>query len=85
MGRGNDGTGWSMSIWPRRPPDGQDRKHYPHGTLQIARRTRQRTPKAAALDDRTDEQKLEDGLTKMMKSRAKAKAYIARKKRKESK
>ena len=81
MGRGNDGTAGQCRSGPEGHQMGRiGRRHYPLGTLQKRNRKR-----ADVTDNRADEQKLEDGLTKMMKSRTKAQAYIARKKRKESK
>jgi len=85
MGRGGSGIGWSMSVWPRWPAvEGQDQKYFPHGSLKSSKKRRHKT-KTAGPDKRTDAQKLEDGLTKMMGSRAKAQAYIRRNHRKESK
>jgi hypothetical protein len=82
---GNDGSGWSMSVWPRRVvKEGQDRKYYRAGKLKLQQRflgqsTKQRKPS----DTRSDAEKLEAGLTKAIGARA-AKRYIRRKKRKEA-
>jgi hypothetical protein len=82
---GNDGFGWSMSLWPRRVAiEGQDRKYYPAGKLKLQLRflgqsTKQRKPS----DTRSDAEKFEAGLAKAIGARA-AKRYIRRKNRKEA-
>jgi hypothetical protein len=56
-------------------PAGQDRKYFPLGTSTA-------TPaKGYRTDFRTDEQKFEDGLTQLLGSREKARAYIKKHRR----
>jgi hypothetical protein len=86
-----------MPIWPRWvDKEGQDQKVIrphkkgSHKKKNSAQRIRFRAdsrsgPPKSASGAMRDEQKFEDGLTKMMKSRAKAQAYIRRKKLRETK
>jgi hypothetical protein len=59
---GNDGH--SMQLWPYGQAAGQNQKYFPLGTSK------------AKVAELTDDQKLENGLTKMLGSRTAAQEYM---------
>jgi len=74
---GNDGSGWSMSVWPRRINRGGQDKPGPTPSTVYVKRNRgpHRRPKV-----KRDDKKFEAGLIKAMGIEA-AKAYMDRKRR----
>jgi hypothetical protein len=71
MAYSNEGIGYQDAFYPRMA--GQDQRYFPLGTSTA------RPAKDYGVDPhwRTDAQKFEDGLTKLLGSRKKARLYMA--------